>query len=369
MHPAFDKRVFDKEAITLVEAGHEVVHLCPGDYANAGVHRGVKVVTYAPPSGIVGRIKQLYTLYSMAKSLDSDAYHCNEIDSWLVGVLLKITCGKLCIFDVHEDYPSTFAESRFPLFVQPLIKILIRLFFLFLVPFTDKLVLAKKTVGGDYPFSKGKHVLVRNFTPRNGVKSPVPIDKFQNERFKVVHLGLFNRKRGWPQTLEAMSVMNNKNLDLIVIGTFDDGSKDDFLRRAKELGLQHRIEVHGWLPFDEAFQFLLEAQIGLVAFQPGIKNHIRAMPHKMFDYMAAEAVVLCPDFSIEVAPYIVSSNSGFLFDSANPADLAEKFDFILSNPSNSQLLARNGRQAIERIYNWEFEAEKLLDMYRGLANK
>lgn len=365
MHPAFDKRVFDKEAITLVEAGHEVVHLCPGDDADAGIHRGVEVVTYAPPSGIVGRIKQLYTLYSMAKSLDSDAYHCNEVDSWFVGVLLKITRRKLCIFDIHEDYPSTFAESRFPKFVQPLIKVLIRLFFLFLIPFTDKLVLAKKTVGSDYPFSNDKHVLVRNFTPRDGVERPVPIDKFQNERFKVVHLGLFNRKRGWPQTLDAMSLMNNKNLDLIVIGTFDDGSKDDFWARAEELGLQDRIEVYDWLPFDEAFQFLLEAHIGLVAFQPGIKNHIRAMPHKMFDYMAAETVVVCPDFAVEVAPYIKSSDSGVLVDTSQPTEIAKAFDRIISNPVESEKMAKQGRSAVDVTYNWEAESAYLIEMYKG----
>ena len=54
MHPARDKRVFDKEAVSLRVSGYEVVHLCPGHMVEAGVDRGVKVVVYEKPRGIMG---------------------------------------------------------------------------------------------------------------------------------------------------------------------------------------------------------------------------------------------------------------------------------------------------------------------------
>lgn len=366
MHPAFDKRVFDKEAISLSLAGHDISHLCPGTADQAGVHQGVDICVYDAPKGIVGRLKQLKNLYKKAVNIDADAYHCNEVDSWFIGVLLKIFHRKKCIFDVHEDYPSTFAESRFPGFIQPIIKVLVRLVFLLLIPFTDRIVLAKKTISGDFPFTKHKQVLVRNFTPLKGAEVSFNIDKFDSDEFTIVHLGLFNKKRGWPQTLDALQLMRNKNVKLIVIGTFDDGTESEFVSRASELGLSSRIEIHSWLPFEKAFEYLLNSHIGLVAFQPRIKNHIRAMPHKMFDYMAAANVVVCPDFAIEVAPFVKDSDSGILVDSSSPTSIAQAFDSVIDEPSRSKEMALNGRNAVQNYYNWEKESVELIKMYDNL---
>ena len=38
-----------------------------------------------------------------------------------------------------------------------------------------------------------------------------------------------------------------------------------------------RVKLTEWLPFDEAFKLLLRADVGLIAFQPGIQNHVFAM--------------------------------------------------------------------------------------------
>ena len=43
------------------------------------------------------------------------------------------------------------------------------------------------------------------------------------------------------------------------------------------------------------------------------------------------------------------------------------FDLIISNPANSHLLAKNGRKAVKSSFNWENEANNLLDMYHDLA--
>lgn len=367
MHPARDKRVFEKEAISLLAAGHHVCHICPGDFASRVVDRGVRIATYRRSHGIFGRITRLSHLYRLAKSENADVYHCNEVDSWAVGVALKILRSKRCVFDVHEHYPSTFAESRFPSWLQPTVAAAVRAVFRLFVPFTDRLVLAKRSVGGDFPGCDEKIVLVRNFTSLSNIdfvgRSHRIADKTE---MTLVHLGLLSKLRGWPQMLEALATMRHKNVRLLAIGEMNDGSRPEFDQRVGELGLRGRVHLLDWMPFPQALAHLAEADIGIIAFQPGVQNHVYAMPHKMFDYMAAGLAVLLPKFAVEVAPVIAESQCGSLIDPADPKDIAAKLDDLLDAPEQMRAMGERGRQAVRDRYNWEAEAERLVDMYKDL---
>lgn len=352
----------------MANAGHEVIHLCPGDVGSLE-KQGVKIITFPPPRNLLNRALKLPMLFIMGGNIDADCYHCNEVDSWVVGVLLKIFRRKRCIFDVHEHYPSTFSERRFPVWLRPLVYNLVRLVFLLLTPFTDKLVLAKETVSSDFLCSKQKKILVRNFTPLSGIgfagQRSLPTDS--ELPVTLVHLGLINKARGWGQVLKALDKMKCKNVRLEVIGTFDDGSRCEFDAAVKSFDLVGRIEVYDWMPFDKAFEHLVKAHIGLVVFQPGILNHVYAMPHKMFDYMAAGMAVICPEFAVEIAPIVRESGCGLLVDSSSVENLAQAIDYMVSSPAVLMDMGRKGQIAVREKYNWEEEAKKLVEIYGDLS--
>lgn len=370
MHTPRDKRVFDKEAVSLVQAGFEVAHLAPGEEGRIR-ERGVDLITYRPPQGIKDRLLQIPRLYRLAANIEAGCYHCNEVDSWLVGILLKIFRRKKIVFDVHEHYPSTFAESRFPRWLQPIIAGAIRLVFSILTPFTDYLVFAKRSVAPDFKGSAHKQLLVQNFTSLAYVNGHHSTDGQQAPRgdgsITAIHLGLISRMRGWPQLLEAVARMKVDNLRLHIVGTFNDGSQADFERSVAELGLEQKILVEGWMPFEQAYQRMLKADIGLVLFQPGIQNHVYALPHKMFDYMLARLPVIAPQFAEEVAPIIEAAHCGLLIDPSNPDEIARALDRLATDPDRRNQLGNNGRQAVLETYNWETEAEKLIKMYTTMS--
>src|SRR5215831_11496675 len=164
-HSPLDKRVFDKEATSLAQHGFEVVHLAPHTGAAEWVQHQVRLVTYAPPRRTFDRLLQLPHLYRLAAKMDADCYHCNEVDSWLVGVLLKLMRGKKVVFDVHEHYPSMLAESLSLAWLQPYAAWMMCLGFRLLALFTDRIVFAKKFISEDFAGSETKHVLVENFVP------------------------------------------------------------------------------------------------------------------------------------------------------------------------------------------------------------
>ena len=308
-------------------------------------------------------------LYRLAKAVDADAYHCNEVDSWAIGVLLRLTTGRKCLVDIHEHYPSTFAETRFPRWLQPAAASAVRCCYMLLAPFTTSIVLAKQSVASDFWFAKSKIVLVQNFARLSALRptqeSASPISS-KAEAPTLVHLGLLSRARGWPQLLDAIKLLKNDEVRLHIIGEFHDGTEDAFFTQAKELGVQHRIVFDQWMPFDDAFRCLLKAHVGLILFQPGIQNHVFALPHKMFDYMLAELPFIAPSFAEEVQEIVKNSGAGLLVDPTRPEEIAEAVDRILQDPVLSQTLGTRGREAVLETYNWEAEAAKLLRTYEEL---
>ena len=168
--------------------------------------------------------------------------------------------------------------------------------------------------------------------------------------------------------MDALSTMKHKNLHLQVIGEINDGSLVEFEQRVATLGLSERVAILEWMPFDEAFSYLLNADIGIIAFQPGVQNHVYAMPHKMFDYMAAGLVVVLPAFAVEVAPVVEESDCGVLIDPADPKDIASKLDALVGAPEVMREMGFRGKEAVRNRYNWEAEAARLIAMYKELEN-
>ncbi len=372
MHTPLDKRVFDKEARSLAVAGFDVVHLAPGNIQTK-VKDGILLKTYPPPDGLICRTLGMFKLYARANKIDADVYHCNEVDSWVVGIFLKLFKGKKIVFDVHEHYPTTFGYDRFPKWVQPICAAIIRILFRCLTPFTDYLFLAKKSVSSDFPSASGKMEVIYNYTPiRNKPISrkdvPIKIQRIFDGKFTAVHIGLFNANRGWPQLLSAMTKITIPNFQFISIGMINDDTEEEFWKVASQFGLKQKIILKPWLPFEEAYWYLLCSQVGLVLFQPEDLNNVYAFPHKMFDYMLAGLPVIIPEFAIEIVPIVKQNNCGLPIDTTNPDEIANAINMLSNSNSKRLSMGRNGRRAVIEECNWESQAEKLVNYYRTLQS-
>jgi glycosyltransferase involved in cell wall biosynthesis len=320
-------------------------------------------------NGILGRILNGPRLFLRARRVQADCYHCNEVDSWIVGVALKMMLGCKLVFDAHEAYPEHFADSRFPKALRPLVAGAMRLVFRMLTMLTDRVVLAKESIARDYP-DRSKQVLVRNYVSASYAlqNAPTRVNSGGKIRMKIIHLGLISRERGWPELLEGVAG-SGKVFDLVFVGQFNDGSEAAFRQRAIELGMQDRFTIKEWMPFNDAFQLVCSSDIGVIAFQPGIHNHVHALPHKMFDYMVAGVPVIAPAFAVEVSRIVRETDCGMLVDPSNPKSIREALEFLAEHPEERTRMGQNGREAVLSKYNWENEAARLEQMYRGFQSE
>jgi glycosyltransferase involved in cell wall biosynthesis len=367
VHTPTDKRVFYKEARSLAASGFDVVHLAPGDEP-CRVEDGVRLEVYPARPGIRQRFLALLRLYRRAAAVNADAYHCNEVDSWVVGVALKVLRRKAVVFDVHEHYPSTFAHLHCPGWLSGLASGGLRLAFRCLIPFTDYFVYAKQTVAQDFPNTEGRSVVVLNCAPLESEPAR-PVKPVQPDKPEVVaiHVGVIARGRGWPQLAEALRRVRAPHLRLKLIGTCTDRDPDDFRRTFTAHDLRDRVELHDWMPFEDMRRHVHDADIGLILFQPTVQNNVYAMPHKLFDYMRAQLPVILPEFAVEVAPIVRDAQCGLLIDSTSPQAIAEALDQLAADPQLRATYGENGYAAVVRTYNWESEFEKLLEVYHQLA--
>ncbi len=369
-HPSFDTRILHKEARSLAAAGFDVSHVAPAQPGESGrVENGVRVEVYRRWPG--GRLTRFFQLYGIALRQHADCYHCNEVESWLVGMALKLLHPRRrVVFDVHEHYPSRFYEPHFPRWIGRPGERVVRFLFRWLGPRTDHLVFAKRSVMPDFRPDPSRQTLIFNYAPlrfqgRRREDVPLEIRREFEGRPTAIHIGDLSRARGWPQLLQALSVMKHREMRALCLGGVAEGEAA-LMDEARRLGVADRIEVRARVPYEQVFHYLLCADVGLMLYQPGILNHTYAFPMKLYDYMMAALPVIGPDFSVEVVPVIREESCGWALDTSDPGALAEALDLVCERPDEAREAGASGRRAVLRRYNWEVEAEKLVRIYEGL---
>ncbi|MDO9709189.1 glycosyltransferase [Paracraurococcus lichenis] len=357
-HPPDDIRVVRKEGAALAAAGWRVRHLAPGGAAPAPV-AGVALETFPRPRGWRGRLRALPALTRRAAASGAAVIHASEPDAWLAALLAGRRCGARVVIDVHEHYPSRL-DARLPAPLRSLARAGLRLLCRLAGRAADAVVVAKDGLAADFG-GPARTVAVRNYAAPAAVAprrhGPGPL--------RLVHAGAMGRARGWPQLLQALTMLPAEDR-LRLIGRFTDGSEPDFLARAGALGLAGRIECLPWLPHPEAMARLAEGDIALVLFQPGEENHRLALPHKLFDAMQAGLPVIAPAFAEEVAAVVREAGCGELVDSADPLAIAEAVQ-RLRDPARRAALGEAGRSAAADRFGWAGEAARLVALYRRLA--
>jgi glycosyltransferase involved in cell wall biosynthesis len=113
----------------------------------------------------------------------------------------------------------------------------------------------------------------------------------------------------------------------------------------------------------EVYSLMKAADVGVSVLHP-IKNYLTSLPIKVFEYMAAPLPAVVSDF-----PYWrgIFDQCALFADPERPESLAAAIVEILERPNATADMVRRGCALIEREYNWEREAAKLLHVYQSLT--
>lgn len=367
VHPPFDTRIFHKQAKTLVQAGYDVTLIA--QHGRDEVVDRVRIIALPKSRNRFTRIFGLtWRVFRLALRQQADVYHFHDPELLPAGLLLKLFTGKRVIYDVHEDYSQAIRTKPWLLpSLRGLIAITFGGFERLLARLLDGVIAATDEISRR--FSERKTVVVKNYPILAFAKSlrsnpEIPQGANRNN-FTLIYVGGLADIRGIYELVKALEFIDEKyRAGLKLLGKFTD---QDFAERVRALKGFAKVNSLGWVPYEEVYQHLQMADVGLVCLHPEIRYQV-ALPVKLFEYMAAGLPVVASNFSLWKE--IVEGNKcGLTVDPLNPQEIAKAIEYLLEQPELRRKMGENGRRAVMERYNWEREAEKLLAVYGRLLKR
>ncbi len=205
----------------------------------------------------------------------------------------------------------------------------------------------KKTVAS-FSWPEEKIKLIYNFFDK------VPRE-INNDIFDYgLYFGRLSKEKGIDVLLKALK-MSSSNMKLKIVGS---GPEENNLKAVvKDLGLSEQVSFLGPKYGDDLQKIVSQAK---VVFLPSV--WCENMPLVLLESLSLGKVVLASKTG-GLPELIEDRKSGFLFENANPADLAEVIDNI-----DNYNLKEIGERARKRVENLDIDShsEELLSIYRDL---
>jgi glycosyltransferase involved in cell wall biosynthesis len=354
-HPLFDTRIFHKEAKSLVKEGYDVTLVAQHDKEE--VVDEIRIVPLSKPKSRLERMtKAVWQAYRIALAENADLYHFHDPELIPVGLLLRIRAKKV-IYDVHEDLPrQTMGKHYLPQYLKKFLAWLIEVMENAGSRYFSAICTATPYIRDRFKKVNGKSLDINNYPILTELAS---FDVQWEDRLnKICYIGGIADVRGIVELVDAMEEINGE-LDLA-------GSFSPALLRSELIGKSgwKKVNELGFVDRDRVKSILATSRAGIVTLHPLI-NYLDSLPVKMFEYMAAGIPVVASDFPFW-REIIEKHNCGICVDSHNPQEIAMAVNRLLTDNELAAAMGENGRRAVEEVYNWHNEEQKLLNLYQEL---
>lgn len=385
-----DLRV-ENEVQALTDAGHDVYVICFSftGPSKADDYYGAKIIQISVNRKFIYKLRGLtntflnfypYYLANLVKKyferFNLRVLHIHDLYLFQVGLILKKKYPDLkLVGDLHENYVEGLKHYKFANTFPGKFLISIKKWenseiewcskFNYLITVIEEALDRYSTLGVDTKkmFVVPNYVNINTFTINEPIQNI--IDKFTGFN-TLTYVGGFDKHRGLESTLKAVPQIVNSipNFKLVLVGAGSNLS--ELKEKAKELGIQNYISFEGWQPHENLSSYIYASTVCLI---PHLKTEHtdNTIPHKLFQYMFLKKPILSSNCN-PLQRIINETNTGNVFESNNPDDLAEKAVELFNSPDKLKIMGSNGFEAVKEKYNWEAGSKKLLELYENIRN-
>ena len=292
LNPALHSRIYYKEALSQVAAGHQVT-IVGQDGASAPYQsEGVRIV----PTGIFARLswRRLWVrdrLLRHAKAEHADVYHIHTPELLSIARVLKaVRPHARIVYDMHEDYAANARHAgSYPGLFRGNIARQVRKAEQDFARWGDGLILAERCFAGLLDFPAERTLVLENkFQPPLGWQAqPLPAAELPTLLFS----GTVAENWGVLRALDLWRRINrHRPVRLVLAGiAYDKGLRARILAEVAQSGHADRFEWLGggdYLPHPEILAAIAQCHVGLAPYKP--LPHLRErIPTRFFEYMAA----------------------------------------------------------------------------------
>ena len=310
----------------------------------------------------------LYVFRSVGRSLKlkPDIIHCHDLDTLIIGVILKLLTRKPLIFDAHEDFPGMLEGTN-----SSKLGRLARLYEKILIKIADKVIAAEMPYIGVMKKHYGvSPVVIMNF-PRldsfHPAVDPSPVIHKYGLEGKVVisHIGGIGRDRGIYETLEALHYLQNDDIRYLMIGRATREESDRIRETIRRFNLEEKVVLLlDGVDYKDVPKYYKASDISMVLLYP-VPNYVTSLPTKLFESLAVGTPVLAGNLDY-LSSVVTKYDVGLCADSKDPNDIAAKLNTLISDKQMRVRMEQNGLRAIREEFNWDESEKRLLEIYEGI---
>jgi len=356
VHQPNDIRIFHKECKSLAKADYDVVLVAP--HERDEVIDGVQVRSVPRPESRWSRMcLTVWRVYRAALQEDAALYHFHDPELIPCALLLRM-CGKLVVYDAHEDLPRQILGKHYlKRFLRPVLSKGVEAVENFAARRFSAICTATPYIRDRFSRLNSNSIDINNFPSQEELS--LSEIRWSDRQTKICYVGGIAEVRGIMELLDAIADIDVR-LDLA--GNFSPHSLRERLvgkpgwHKVNELGFIDRIRIK---------EVLATCKVGIITCLP-LPNYVHAQPIKMFEYMAAGIPVVASDFPLW-REIVEGHNCGLCVDPTEPVAIAKAINSLLGDDEMAATMGENGRKAVEKIFNWGNEEKKLVNLYRRLT--
>ncbi len=355
-HDYYDGRIIDREGLSLLRAGYEVIHFYKEKKTKLPfLYNGILMIPIRPE-------RFLFSLIDSLRAHQVKVIHLHDLD-----LLLEIKRFKRhlpqakIIYDAHEFYPETILARNSENTFYKLKKIVYAKIIQFQEPY---LALWADAVLAPVPlllnrFKNQRKLLVPNYRVLSDVE-------LANEKsIDFLYLGSISEQRGIVDLVQAAIGLHkkNQNFKLVVLGFKYESFRKNLSDLIGDASAQEKIFLMDEVSPAECEVYLSKSAVGIVPFRSFIKFHL-SVPAKLFDYAAYKMHIISSDLE---SVRLLFSNSVNYFVPGNIEDLTEKMEAALKNIREEKLPPKYLEENLG--FNWETIEPQLLEVYKSILKK
>lgn len=360
-----DNRVY-RMAKSLSQHGFPttVVAWRKGDVAEKENFNGVEVERVVVSSDkwkrlnlIIGAIQYFEFAFRVISSYRKvDAWHCNDYEAFVIGVLAKMTRPKLkLIYDCHELESHRNGKGAFMRFA---IRTLEKLF----ISWTELVITVSPSIQEFYKrkYNLSVVALVRNLPNEMHISHSNTLREnlgLKSEQKIFLYQGMLGKGRGIEVLLNTFEARETTDAVIVFMGF--GALKEQIESYASR---NENIFFVPAVSYAEIPLYTGSADVGVNSVEPTCLSYAYSLPNKLFEYIQSEIPVLTnplPDCAALVTEFKV----GKVIPTWNVDAINEVVNDVLKEDLS---VYQPHLKSAKKILNWEVEEQVLISAYKSI---
>lgn len=357
VHQRYDVRIFQKMCVSLSASNYDVTLLVMDTLPNE-VKSGVKIVSvgFHPKNRYDRLVNSRRHIFRQAIELDCDVYHLHDPELMPLASRL-IKQKKKVIFDSHEDIPGQISEkSWIPKYLRKTVSCIYSIYEQHMLRKISGVIGARESDQKRFAQCCSHVTVITNYP----IVHPLPSGIVKQTNAFSYAGGITKQ---WNHDI-VLNALDHVNATYELMGKVED----DYLHMLQSKPSWSKVNFYGKVPFQDAQARILSSVAGIALLQYGANTnwHEGNLANtKLFECMLAEIPVICTDFTVW-SQIINQYQCGLCIKPQDTQALIEAMQWILDHPSDAVQMGKRGRQAVEQVFNWSSQSDKLKMFYSSL---